>query len=219
MTVSIRNATDLDHDLIINLMRSAAQAGHFSATVYDQAPAILGMIARFGGLPMQKNRHGKTWNTQVRADLWVADWNGEPAAFILCLDDEDGYELHLAATQPQFQRRGCIRALTQYALTKAPAGVKIFARCYKQSIAAAALLGQFGFVLTKIGKHGAADELTLENPVSVSIAAPASTPAPVAPSIGSPITATPAMFESAPGPRKRQSLWASILVKFKLPQN
>lgn len=158
MTATVRLATAADHPWIEALLHSGAREGHFGEMVGAQAPAILDAVARFGGLPMMKARQDRLTQCVVRTDLFVADQLGTPAAFLLCLNDADGYELHLSGTQPQFRQMGCFNRLINHAINHAPAGSRIFARCYKPSTVAMVALQHRGFVITQPGDP---DEFTL----------------------------------------------------------
>jgi len=171
MRTSIRQGTVADHSWIAELLRDGAAEGHFGETLSAQADAMLDSIARFGGLRMMKARRGQLEPCTMQVDVLVADCAGTPAAFLLCLNDAEGYELHLSGTQPRFRRRGCFTALVNHAIANTPMEARIFARCYRRSDVALAALQQHGFVISSAGEP---IELTLpaERPVVVCEAAP-----------------------------------------------
>jgi|GEM_PF-1343596 hypothetical protein len=167
--VSVRRATPADHPWIASLLLSGAREGHFSATIGQQAPRMLRDIATYGGITLLKARNGRVEPRTVRVDVWVAETSGAPAAFLLCMEDVDGYELNLGGTRPEFRRRRCFDALVDHAIDAAPSASRIYARCYKASGLAMAALQRRGFVITTPGDP---DELTLQprSPVMAPVA-------------------------------------------------
>lgn len=100
---------------------------------------------------MEKHRYGRKDVCTIHGDIWVADWNDKPAAFLICMDDQEGYELHLAGTRSEYLRRGCFKALARHAIADAPSSGRVFVRCYRTSTVAIESLKALGFVPTSGG--------------------------------------------------------------------
>lgn len=126
-----------------------------------QGASLVDSIVKYGGFAMLKLRNGMATPCIVPATLDVADIDGVPASFLVCIHDEDGAELHLAATRKEFQRKGGFRTLLTNATKTAPPGTRLFGRCYRKSTWAVGTLLSMGF---KISKDGDPQELSLVAP-------------------------------------------------------
>jgi hypothetical protein len=113
--VSVRRAIPSDHPWIAAMLVSGAREGHFSSMIGQQASRMLSDVAARGGITLMKARNGRVEPRTVRVDVWVAETSGAPAAFLLCMEDVDGYELNLGGTRPEFRRRQCFDALVDHA--------------------------------------------------------------------------------------------------------
>jgi hypothetical protein len=94
----------------------------------------------------------------VQATIDVAELNGNPASFLICVFDGAETELHLAGTRREVRRMGCHRALIRHQVGQRANGSSIIARCFKRSTWAVDVLRQEGFALTLPGDP---DEFTL----------------------------------------------------------
>lgn len=151
MTIAIRSADLKDAAWIVALLRNGAQQGHFRQTLIDQAVPFVHGLLHFGCVTMLKLRHNRQEFCKVVGNVRVATWEGQPAAFLICLHDGEGYELHLAGTRPEFIRRGCFKALVRHALVNMPEEGRVFARCYAKSSVAIEVMKAHGFVRTSSG--------------------------------------------------------------------
>ncbi|KPG78090.1 hypothetical protein AN993_13040 [Stenotrophomonas maltophilia] len=148
MTISIRSAVAEDAAWIVVLLRDGARQGHFRDTLSAQAVPLVEELLHVGFLTMVKLRHNRPEVCRVDGDVRVATWEDQPAAFLICMHDREGYELHLAGTRPEFIRRGCFKALVRHALASSPGEGRVFARCYATSSVAIEALKAHGFVRT-----------------------------------------------------------------------
>lgn len=151
MTISIRPAVVEDATWMAPLLRKGARQGHFLDTVSFQADSLLHSLLNFGGLSMMKLRQGREEVCTVHGYVWVATVGDEPASFLICMDDQEGYELHLAGTRSEYLRRGCFKALVRHAIANAPSEGRVFVRCYATSRVAIEALQHYGFVRTRSG--------------------------------------------------------------------
>lgn len=151
MSMSLRKAGVDDVVWMAALLREGAQEGHFLSTVGEQAEPFLTTLLQFGGITMLKLRQGREEVCTVHGEVWVADWGVEPASFLICMDDQTGYEIHLSATRKAYRRRGCFSALVRHAIANGPSEGRIYARCYEKSIVAISNLQRMGFELTSGG--------------------------------------------------------------------
>lgn len=151
MTISIRSAVAEDAAWIAALLRDGARQGHFRDTLSAQAVPLVEELLHVGFLTMVKLRHNRPEVCRVDGDVRVATWEDQPAAFLICMHDREGYELHLAGTRPEFIRHGCFKALVRHALASSPGESRVFARCYATSSVAIEALKAHGFVRTSGG--------------------------------------------------------------------
>ncbi len=165
MTIAIRPAVVEDATWMAPLLREGAREGHFLDTVGFQADPLLHSLLNFGGLTMRKLRRGREEVCTVHGYVWVATVDNEPAAFLICMDDQEGYELHLAGTRSEYLRRGCFKALVGHAIANAPSEGRVFARCYPRSTVAVDALRRYGFVRSSSG-----------DPMELDLKRPAPTP-------------------------------------------
>lgn len=165
MTIAIRPAVVEDATWMAPLLREGAREGHFLDTVGFQADPLLHSLLNFGGLTMRKLRRGREEVCTVHGYVWVATVDNEPAAFLICMDDQEGYELHLAGTRSEYLRRGCFKALVGHAIANAPSEGRVFARCYPRSTVAVDALRRYGFVPSSSG-----------DPMELDLKRPAPTP-------------------------------------------
>lgn len=142
---TVRKGRVSDIAWIASLLVEGAKAGHFKPTVATQAVKFLTSLLVTGSVGIIKQRYGRVWVEAANGQVWVRTQAGQAAAFLVVLEDEDGYELHLAATRASQRRRGHFASLVEHAIDAAPCGKRIFARCYKCSVLAMTFLKAKGF--------------------------------------------------------------------------
>lgn len=163
MNLTVREATRADHPWIATLIRFGSRHGHFRQDLGPLAHRMLRDISSNGKIILRKERYGRIERCEVSCRVWVVDFAGAPAAFLLCMEQTDGFELNLSATRPNYLRRGCFDALVAYAVENAPPAARIYARCYESSATAMGALQRRGFVVTATGDP---IELTLQTPLA-----------------------------------------------------
>lgn len=151
MQRTIRAGNQADVKWIERLLRVGTSEGHFGPTVGMQAPALLSTTLSDGGFNMLKLRNGKPTPVFMSAKLAVADLDGQPASFVLTLEDSTEVEIHLAATIKEFRRNGCFDALSNSVIAEHSKTKRVFARCYKKSSWAQAALVELGFIVCATG--------------------------------------------------------------------
>jgi hypothetical protein len=151
MQRTIRAANQADVKWIERLLIVGTSEGHFSPTVGMQAAALLSTTLSDGGFNMLKLRNGKSTPVFMSAKLTVADLDGQPASFVLTLEDSKEVEIHLAATVKEFRRNGCFNALSNAVVAEHSKTKRVFARCYKKSSWAKAALAAIGFIVRTTG--------------------------------------------------------------------
>ena len=162
MEISIRNANSTDLPWIISLLREGASQGHSASTVKQQASHIATYILNNGIIPMMKVRDGSLRPVTIPAYIKVAEIDGLPASFLLCLVENSEIELHLAGTIKSQRRKGCFRKLVANEIHDNPTASRIYARCYTKSTHAKAAFEKEGFEITKAGDPY---ELTWQRPI------------------------------------------------------
>jgi hypothetical protein len=136
---------------IEQLLKVGASEGHFGPTVGMQASALLSTTLSDGGFNMLKLRNDKPTPVFMLAKLSVADIDGQPASFILTLEDSKEAEIHLAATIKEFRRSGCFNELSNAVIAQHSKTKRVFARCYKKSSWAQTALSKLGFAVCATG--------------------------------------------------------------------
>ena len=136
---------------IEKLLKVGSSEGHFGPTVGMQASALLSSTLSDGGFNMLKLRNGKPTQVFMSAKLAVADINGQPASFVLTLEDSMEVEIHLAATIKELRRNGCFNELSHAVIAEHSKTKRVFARCYKKSSWAQTALVALGFVVCATG--------------------------------------------------------------------
>lgn len=153
----LRKGSTDDSEWIIKSLIDGANEGHFGPSMKFQAKEFLKAVIKSGGAQMMKLRGGIQAPTFVKMELTVADIDGVPASFLICCDDNDGIEIHLAGTLKKFRKNGCFNRLVEEVI-KNHSESRIYARCYKKSSWAIKGLEKLNFQTTK---HGDPIELTL----------------------------------------------------------
>lgn len=162
IAIEIRKGELSDGEWLLPLYQQCVDGGHFQDPTGSlrQAQNLFGSSIVHGYLEMKKVRQHRIVQRKIQVEMWVASVQGNPAGFLLCLHDDDGYELHLAGTRPEYRGQGCFTALITYAIGRAPSRSRVFARCYTSSVKAIAIFKRKGFIVTKFGSP---IELTLKS--------------------------------------------------------
>jgi len=168
MAISIRNANSTDLSWITSLLREGSDQGHFAPTVNQQASHIVTYILNNGKIQMMKVRDGGLRPVTIPAYIKVAEFDGKPASFLLCLVESNEIELHLAGTIKSQRNKNCFRRLVANEVHNNPGASRIYARCYEKSTYAKAAFEKEGFEVTKDGDP---NELTFRRSISPPAAA------------------------------------------------
>jgi hypothetical protein len=163
MAISIRNANSTDLSWIISLLREGSDQGYFAPTVNQEASHIVAYILNNGIIQMMKVRDGGRRPVTIPAYIRVAEFDGKPASFLLCLVENNEIELHLAGTIKSQRNKNCFRRLVANEVHNNSAASRIYARCYEKSTYAKAAFVKEGFQVTKDGEPC---ELTFRRSVS-----------------------------------------------------
>lgn len=157
--MTIRDVNISDIDWITKLLIEGTQLKHFFSTVGNQAYPMLIEAIEKKRLEFSMWRDGKEGKYFRGIKIYVAEINGEPASFLICAEDKNAVELHLAGTKKESRRQGCFEALIKCALEDYQTIQTKYARCYKKSTWAIDGLKKCNFVITK---EGDPTELTLQ---------------------------------------------------------
>lgn len=108
---TVRKGRVSDIAWMASLLVEGAKAGHFKTTVETQAVKFLNSVLVTGSVAIIKQRYGRAWLEMASGQVWVRTQAGQAAAFLVVLEDEESYELHLAATRPRSGEEGILLRL------------------------------------------------------------------------------------------------------------
>lgn len=155
--ITVREGVLGDLTWIAQLIVKGSKERHFKPTTANVAIPLINSLISTGGVTIRKARYGNVWNEHVRGHIWVAELSGKPVSFLITLENDNSYELHLAYTVQTMRRKGGFTHLIRHCLNQAPMGKRVFARCYKKSTYAIMKLRTLGFTWA-----GGSDPLELE---------------------------------------------------------
>jgi len=155
--MNIRSGSVKDIDWIAKLLIEGANEGHYLPTIKLQAKNLVQSVIDNGGVNIVKLRGSVQCPVFIKMDLTVAETDGFPVSFLICCEDINEVEIHLAGTLKGFRKNGCFNKLVNQAIINYRRS-RIYARCYKKSSWAIKGLEALNF---KITKNGNPIELTL----------------------------------------------------------
>lgn len=143
----IRDVEISDAHWIAILLIDGVKKKHFSNIDEEQAYKIVQEVTKNDQIKFRIFRNEEIIEYIRTIKIYVAELNGIPASFLLCADDHDGMELHLAATKYEFRHKGCFSKLVLHAISQCHVSKNIYVRCYQNSIDAISRLIKLGFIV------------------------------------------------------------------------